>query len=83
MSWYLDLPAKARDRVPVCLTCSDAAEALRIRSVGPDGGWARAWGPRGLVEVDVTLVGPVRPGMLVLVHGGVALAVVEEGTLDV
>ena len=34
-------------------------------------------------EVDITLVGDVAPGDLLLVHGGVAIARLEEGEVNV
>lgn len=81
MKWgYLNLP---QDRSgapgPVCITCADTAERLTVERVDAARGWARALGPRGPVEVDVTLVGPLAPGAVILAHGGVALAVVKEG----
>jgi hydrogenase maturation factor len=57
----------------VCITCSDEGKVAEVRSV-PSGG--------GLVEVvvngrpetvDTTLIDPVAPGDLLLVHAGVAL----------
>ena len=61
----------------VCITCSDEGRVAEVRSLRPD----------GLVEVvvkgaseiiDTSLVGPVAPGDLLLVHAGVALTSVEE-----
>ncbi len=57
----------------VCITCSDEGRVAEVRSVRSD----------GLVDVivqgvpervDASLVDPVRPGDLVLIHAGVALA---------
>ncbi|CAB1128589.1 conserved protein of unknown function [Candidatus Hydrogenisulfobacillus filiaventi] len=81
MNWrFLELGSgKSNAPEPVCITCADAAERLTVETVDVGRGWARALGPQGPVEVDVTLVGPLAPGAVILAHGGVALAVVEEG----
>ncbi|HEX3796321.1 MAG TPA: HypC/HybG/HupF family hydrogenase formation chaperone [Acidimicrobiales bacterium] len=61
----------------VCITCSDEGRVAEVRSVRGD----------GLVEVtvggeretiDATLVSPVAPGDLLLVHAGVALTTVAD-----
>jgi hydrogenase maturation factor len=61
----------------VCITCSDEGRVAEVRSLRND----------GLVEVviegayetvDATLVGPVAPGDLLLVHAGVALTIFED-----
>jgi hydrogenase maturation factor len=38
--------------------------------------------PAGAEEIDITLVGPVAAGDLVLVHAGSAIAVVEPAALS-
>jgi D-sedoheptulose 7-phosphate isomerase len=55
----------------VCLTCGDVA--LPAAVVRVDGTAAVVRTAQGEEEADVTLVEPVSPGELVLVHGGVAL----------
>ncbi|HQR27028.1 MAG TPA: HypC/HybG/HupF family hydrogenase formation chaperone [Nocardioides sp.] len=70
-------PGPSQDEV--CLTCSDQARLVEVVSA-PDGLLAPAVvrGPAGEETVDVTLVGEVRPGDLVLVHAGTALTRLEE-----
>jgi hydrogenase maturation factor len=55
-----------------CITCSDAAVPMRVTSLveTTDSGLAVCDG----LTVDVTLVLPVAPGDVVLVHAGTALA---------
>ena len=55
----------------VCVTCGDVALPAAIVSVR--GSTATVWTEQGEEEADVTLVAPIGPGELVLVHGGVAL----------
>jgi D-sedoheptulose 7-phosphate isomerase len=55
----------------VCLTCGDVALPAAVVTV--DGPTAMVRTAQGEEEADVTLVAPVAPGELVLVHGGVAL----------
>lgn len=55
----------------VCLTCGDVA--LPSAVVRVSGNTAVVRTAQGEEEADVTLVAPVVPGELVLVHGGVAL----------
>jgi hydrogenase maturation factor len=66
---------------PVCLTCSDQADRLVV--LATDGVEAEVTddaGQRSLV--DVSLVGPLRPGDEVLVHAGVAIATIEPAAAD-
>jgi hypothetical protein len=61
----------------VCVTCSDEGRVAEVRQVVDDG-WAEVV-VRGAVEaVDTTLVEPVSPGDLLLVHAGVALSTCES-----
>ena len=53
-----------------CITCSDAAVPMCVESLLGDGGLAVCDG----MTVDVTLVLPVSPGDVVLVHAATALA---------
>jgi D-sedoheptulose 7-phosphate isomerase len=55
----------------LCVTCGDVALPAAVVSLR--GTVARVRTARGEEEADVTLVAPVAPGDLVLVHGGVAL----------
>jgi hydrogenase maturation factor len=60
-----------------CITCSDAAEELRIQAIDADGATGMcvdALGHRS--EILLGLVPEARVGEQVLVHGGVALLVV-------
>jgi hydrogenase maturation factor len=63
-----------------CITCSDEGLPLRIVALEGDG-LARCRDDAEPAEpdatVDVQLVGDVAPGDLVLVHAGVALALLE------
>jgi len=63
-----------------CITCSD--QGIEMTVVEPDpGGLARcrAQGDAEDTLVDVELIAPVAPGDLVLVHAGVALALLAKG----
>jgi D-sedoheptulose 7-phosphate isomerase len=53
-----------------CLTCGDVAEPAAVVRAGPEGLVRTA---RGEEECDLSLVDPVAPGELVMVHGKVAL----------
>lgn len=63
----------------VCITCSDEGRIGRV--VAPP---ETLWGPaivrteRGDEDVDVTLIGEVRPGDVVLIHAGGAISRVDE-----
>ena len=73
------IPACSTAAVPPCtdascITCSDAATTAEVAAVHADGRAEVL--ANGLREsVDVSLVDPVMPGDLVLVHAGVALTV--------
>jgi hydrogenase maturation factor len=56
-----------------CITCADEGIPLEVQAAPVDG-LARCAGD---AEVDVTLVEPVAPGDVVLVHAGVAIARVQ------
>jgi hypothetical protein len=61
----------------VCVTCSDEGRLAEV--VGEvDAATAAVRTACGVETVDTTLVGPVRPGDLVLVHAGSAITVVES-----
>ena len=58
-----------------CITCSDEGVEMRVMEAGPDA-LARCAAPDGgVAEVATELVGAVAAGDLLLVHAGVALAV--------
>jgi hydrogenase maturation factor len=60
-----------------CITCSDAGQVAEVQRVDDDGRAETLVG--GVTEtIDVSLVDPVGPGHLVLVHAGVAVAPVES-----
>jgi hydrogenase maturation factor len=63
-----------------CITCSDEGLPLRIVALEADGLASchdEAAPGEAVATVDVQLVGEVGPGDLVLVHAGVALALLE------
>jgi len=61
-----------------CITCAD--EAVRVEVLRLDGPErARCLADHGWIEtVETALVGPVRPGDVLLVHAGVALVRLDE-----
>ncbi len=61
-----------------CVTCSDEALPARVLHVNAEMGLAVVDVNGTRSEVDVTLVDEVRIGHLLLVHGGVAIASLEE-----
>jgi hydrogenase maturation factor len=60
----------------VCITCSDQGQVGEVRAVRPDGR-ADVVVFGYLEGIDVSLVDPVVPGDLVLVHAGVALTTLD------
>lgn len=61
----------------VCVTCSDEGRVGEVVAVvGSNDATVRVAGD--VEAVDVTLVGPVVPGELVLVHAGTAIALLDE-----
>jgi hydrogenase maturation factor len=60
-----------------CITCSDEATMAEVAIVH-GGGSAEVLAAGQRETVDISLVEPVVPGDLVLVHAGVALTVLEE-----
>jgi hypothetical protein len=61
-----------------CITCSDEATTVRVLQVKQESGMALVEVENQTEEVDITLVGDVIPGDTLLVHGGVAIALLEE-----
>lgn len=62
----------------VCTTCADEGRPGEVVADGPDGALVRT--AEGTELVDVTLVGPVDPGDLVLVHAGTAITRWDVGS---
>lgn len=63
-----------------CVTCSDEALSATIVSVNQEQGSALVTVQDTTEEIDITLVDTVAPGDIVLVHGGVAIALVSEAS---
>jgi len=61
-----------------CITCSDEAVQVRVLSVDEENGLALVTLYGTEEEIDVTLVEHIAPGDVLLVHGGVAIAHVDE-----
>lgn len=61
---------------PVCVTCSDEGRLAEVVHAGSESALVRT--SVGTESVDVTLVGPVHPGSLVVVHAGIAIATVDD-----
>ncbi|GAC1353872.1 MAG: hypothetical protein NVSMB42_10750 [Herpetosiphon sp.] len=61
-----------------CVTCSDEALPARVLSIDETTGMARVALANTTVEVDISLVDDVNVGTVVLLHGGVAIALVES-----
>jgi hydrogenase maturation factor len=66
-----------------CLTCSDEAITVIVKHIDPASGIAFVEVGNQIEEVDMTLVEDVAPGDLLLVHGGVAIARLEEEEINV
>jgi len=62
-----------------CTTCGDHAVAMWLLGATSDGRERCRDGDGGQELVDTTLVGALPAGACVLVHAGVALAVLEDG----
>jgi hypothetical protein len=64
----------------VCITCSDEGRLGEVvRPPAGDFGPATVRTASGLEEVDVSLIAPVAPGDLLLVHAGAALTRLDAG----
>jgi HupF/HypC family len=61
----------------VCVTCSDEGRLGEVVTASVDG-QAAVRTARGVEDVVTTLIDPVAPGELVLVHAGTAISRVEE-----
>ncbi len=63
-----------------CITCSDQALQARVLRVDQEAGLALVTIKDTSKEIDITLVESVAPGDILLVHGGVAIARVDEAS---
>ena len=61
-----------------CVTCSDEALTAIVLRVDQENGVALVSVQEVTEEIDITLVDAVVPGDAVLVHGGVAIALLTE-----
>ena len=61
-----------------CITCSDEALSARVLSIDAATGLALVAIEDTTEEIDISLVDEVSPGDTVLVHGGIAIANLEE-----
>jgi|GEM_PF-3599856 len=61
-----------------CITCSDEALPATVLRIDQDTGVAFVTIEDATEEVDITLIDDVAAGDVILVHGGVAIAIVEE-----
>jgi hydrogenase maturation factor len=61
-----------------CLTCADALLAATVLRINTGHNLALVELSGRQEEIDITLVAPVAPGQVLLVHGGVALAHARE-----
>ena len=62
----------------VCVTCSDEGRLGEVVTTEATEAIIRT--ARGAETIDTSVVGPLHPGDLVLVHAGSAIALVEEGS---
>ena len=71
--------AHCAEDMTFCITCSDAAESMRVESIQPDGSIATCLDVLGhRSDVMIGLVPDVSVGTDVLVHAGVALLVLPS-----
>ena len=63
-----------------CITCSDEALQVRVLSVDEENGLAQVTLNGTEEEIDISLVESIAPGDVLLMHGGVAIARVEEAS---
>jgi len=72
-----DDPAACAD--DVCITCSDEGRVVEVAgTVDPEMASVVVLAGGRRETIDTTLVGPVAPGDLVLVHAGTAISVIDE-----
>lgn len=63
-----------------CITCSDEAVQATVLRVDEESGLALVTVQETTEEIDITLVDAIAPGDVVLVHGGVAIALLSEAS---
>jgi len=63
-----------------CITCSDEALHVRVLYVDDENGLAQVTLKGTEEEIDISLVESIMPGDILLVHGGVAIARVDEAS---
>jgi hydrogenase maturation factor len=63
-----------------CITCSDEALPATVLQINQESGSALVTVREATEEIDITLVDDLVPGDVVLVHGGVAIALVTEAS---
>jgi hydrogenase maturation factor len=63
-----------------CITCSDEALQVRVLYVDDENGLAQVTLKGTEEEIDISLVESIMPGDILLVHGGVAIARVDEAS---
>jgi hydrogenase maturation factor len=73
-----ELPHCSFTELGYCATCSDEAILARVVNIDPASGLAVVEIGEKTEEVDITLVGHLAPDDWVFVHGGVAIALLEE-----
>ena len=61
-----------------CITCSDEVVAVKVLQVEQESRLALVEVEDQTEDVDITLVEHVAPGDMLLVHGGVAIGLLEE-----
>ena len=63
-----------------CITCSDEVLQVRVLYVDDENGLAQVTLNGAEEEIDISLVESIAPGDVLLVHGGVAIARVDEAS---
>jgi hydrogenase maturation factor len=63
-----------------CITCSDEALQVRVLHIDEENGLAQVTLNGTEEEIDISLIESIAPGDVLLVHGGVAIARVEEAS---
>jgi hydrogenase maturation factor len=77
----MDMYCKMEHANGHCVTCTDEILQAKVLQVDAMNGIAVVQIEAQEVEIDVSLVEQVQPGMVVLVHGGVAIDCLEEKEL--
>lgn len=66
-----------------CITCSDEALQARVLRVDEQAEVAFVIIKDAVEEIDITLLDDVIPGNVLLVHGGVAIANIDDEAVEV